>query len=401
MKNALSSFALLLLVSVAVHAQQLVAHASYQGPGNSFPNAILVPAGDDKLVTYGGSPNQLLCYNASLESLWKSEALRKKEQFVGDPTVHHDTIAAFAIKLEAGTKTEIIALQRYSLATGQLINEQKVCALPKDRPKGFPVSKLSPDRNSVYFITYATTGEGTSVTYTRYAFSTNETATGTFEIPAKSSKLLEPVVSDEQVVFVASLSDAEAGIYVHKAGLDRVIARTLELPDHKHLETRLFATGGAAYVVVHAQDKDHVTQDLHIAKVDLADGSLQKSKNLPLSGKKEFLYQGVRGAQGYPGRIHLPLRQRPIFHYRRNPAALAPGQNREEPGDDCLWSGRSRLFPRQPAGRQLRARLLQLHQRIIFPRKTGHDGQGDHHQNSRPARQRKLQPAARLRVPER
>jgi hypothetical protein len=303
MKNPLVSFALL-LVSVAAQAQQLAAHAGYQGPGNTFTNAILVPAGDDKLVSYGGSANQLLCYDANLQTLWKSETLGRKEQFVGDLTMHHDTIAAFAIKQEAGSKAEIIALQRFSLATGQLLGEQKVCGLTKDRPKGFPVGKLSPDGKSVYFITYASTGDGTSVTYTRYAFSTNQTATGTFQIPAKGGKLLEPVVSDEKVVFLARHSDTESGVYIHQAGSDRVITRTLEIPDYKRIETRLFATKGAAYVVVHAQDKDEVTQDLHIAKVDLADGSLQTSKNLPVSGKKEFL--NVKNLHEFPnGRVCL------------------------------------------------------------------------------------------------
>lgn len=304
MKKVLSSLVLLLLLSAAAHAQRLVAHASYEGPENSFNNTILVPAGEDKVVSYGNSVNQLLCYDASLKVIWKSEALRRKEQFVGDLTVHHDTIAAFAIRQEAGTKAEMVVLQQYSLATGKLINEQKVCGLAKDRPKGFPVGKLSPNRDRVYFITYATEGEHTAVTYTRYTFSTHETATGAFEIPAKSGKVLEPVVSDEKVVFVAGLSDTESGIYVHKAGSERVTTHRLEMPDHKHVKAQLYGTGPDAYVVVHAQNKDHVTQSLTITKVNLADGSLHTSKELPPGDKKDFLH--VTNLHVFPnGRVCL------------------------------------------------------------------------------------------------
>ncbi len=304
MKKVLSSFALLLFVFAAAQAQRLVAHASYEGPENSFNNAIFVPAGEDKLVSYGSSVNQLLCYDANLKVLWKSEALRRKEKFVGDLTVHHDTVAAFAIRQEAGTKAEMIVLQQYSLATGKLIHEQKVCGLAKDRPKDFPVGKLSPNRDRAYFITYATEGEHTAVTYTRYTFSTHETATGAFEIPAKSGKVLEPVVSDEKVVFVAAHSDAESGIYVHTAGSERVITRTLEMPDHKHVKTQLYGTGQEAFVVVHARNKDQVTQSLKITKVNLADGSLHTSKELPPGDKKDFLH--VTNLHVFPnGRVCL------------------------------------------------------------------------------------------------
>lgn len=304
MKSLLSSFALLLLVSVAAHAQQLVAHTNYQGPESSFSNAILVPAGDDKLVAYGGSANQLLCYDANLKVLWKSEALRRKEQFVGDLTVHHDTIAAFAVRQEAGAKTEIVALQQYSLATGKLINERKVCELAKDRPKGFPVGKLSPDRNRAYFIIYASEGEHTAVTYTRYTFSTNETVAGAFQIPARSGKLLEPVVSDEKVVFVASLSDTESNLYVHQAGSERVSTHKLEMPEEKYVEANLYSTGQEAYLVVHAKNKDYVTRSLRITKVNLTDGTLQTSKELPLNEKKDYL--NVTNLHVFPnGRVCL------------------------------------------------------------------------------------------------